>query len=87
MSRIGNKLIPIVEGLEVKINADNVEIKGKNGTDVVKYDPSRIKIEVEDNNIKVSRLNEEKHTKVEKKSRILLCAGAISYLQTVPPLS
>lgn len=63
MSRIGNKLIPIVEGLEVKINAYNVEIKGKNGTDVVKYDPSRIKIEVEDNNIKVSRLNEEKHTK------------------------
>ena len=63
MSRIGNKLIPIVEGVEVKINADNVEVKGKNGSDVVKFDPSRIKVEIEDNHVKVSRLNEEKHTK------------------------
>jgi len=63
MSRIGKKLIPIKEGIEVTINPDNVLIKGKNGTDTIKYDPKRIKVEVEDNNIKVTRFNEEKHTK------------------------
>lgn len=77
MSRIGNKLIPIVNGVEIKVNADNVEVKGKNGSDVVKFDPSRIKVEVEDNNIKVSRLNEEKHTKQLHGTTRALLANAI----------
>lgn len=63
MSRIGLKLIPIPEGLEVTINPSNVEVKGKNGVDTISFDPNCIKVEVEDGNIKVSRLNELKHTK------------------------
>lgn len=63
MSRIGNKLIPLVEGVTVNINSDSVEVKGKNGEDKVSYDPKLIKIEVVDNHIRLTRLNEEKHTK------------------------
>lgn len=63
MSRIGNKIIPITEGVTVTVNATNVEVKGKNGTSVVSYNPSLIKVEVADGHVKVSRLNEEKHTK------------------------
>lgn len=63
MSRIGNKIIPITEGVTVTVSANNVEVKGKNGTLNVPFNPSLIKVEVEDGHVKVSRLNEEKHTK------------------------
>lgn len=63
MSRIGKKLIPIIEGVTVDIKEGFVDIKGKNGEDTIKFDPNLIKVEVEEGNIKVSRLNEEKHTK------------------------
>ena len=38
MSRIGNKLIKIPEGLNVTLNGDVVDIKGKVGEDKVKFD-------------------------------------------------
>lgn len=63
MSRIGNKLITIPEGLEVSVENGVVTIKGKNGTDTVKFPTDKINVEVEDKTVKVTRLNEEKHTK------------------------
>ncbi len=82
MSRIGNKLIPIVDGLEVKINPDNVEVKGKLGSDVVKYDPNLLKIEVEDGNIKITRLNEEKFTKqIHGTTRALLNNAVVGCME------
>ena len=63
MSRIGKKLIPIVEGVKVEVKEGLVDIKGTKGEDTIKFDPNLITVEVEDAHIKVSRLNEEKHTK------------------------
>lgn len=63
MSRIGKKLIPLIEGLNVEIKENYVDIKGKNGEDKIPFDPSLIKVEIENGHIKVSRTNEEKHTK------------------------
>ena len=63
MSRIGKKLIPMVEGVTVAINDNCVDIKGKNGEDKIYFDPAIISVAIEDNHIKVTRHNEEKHTK------------------------
>ena len=63
MSRIGKKLIPIIDGVTVEIKENYVDVKGKNGEDKIYFDPSLITVEIEDKVIKVSRLNEEKHTK------------------------
>ena len=63
MSRIGKKLIPMVEGVTVTINDNCVDIKGKNGEDKIYFDPTIISVAIEDNHIKVTRHNEEKHTK------------------------
>lgn len=63
MSRIGNKLIPLVEGVTVTIEKDFVDVKGKNGETKVPYNPNLLKIEVVENHIKLTRFNEEKTTK------------------------
>ncbi len=63
MSRIGNKLIKIPEGLNVTLNGDVVDIKGKVGEDKVKFDKNYVDVEINDGIIKVTRKNEEKHTK------------------------
>lgn len=63
MSRIGNKLIPLVDGVNVTVGEGFVDIKGKNGEDKISFDPKLIKVEIVDNHVKVSRFNEEKHTK------------------------
>ena len=63
MSRIGNKLIPIVNGVEVKVEDGVVLVKGKNGEDKINFDKNLINVVVEDGNVKVTRNNEEKHTK------------------------
>ena len=63
MSRIGKKLIPLIEGVSVEIKDNTVDIKGKNGEDKIPFDPRLIKVEIEDGHIKVSRTNEEKQTK------------------------
>ena len=39
MSRIGNKLIPLVEGVTLTIENNYVDVKGKNGEDKISYDP------------------------------------------------
>lgn len=63
MSRIGYKHITIPEGLNVTLKEGSVEIKGKNGDDIVNYNPLLLGVEIEGNILKVSRKNEEKHTK------------------------
>ncbi len=62
MSRIGNRIITIPEGVEVKVNATSVEVKGAKGTLTREFSPL-IAVEVKDNTITTVRANEEKPTK------------------------
>ena len=63
MSRVGNKLINVPEGVKVEIAEDNtVTVTGAKGTLVEKFS-SAIVIEMEENIIKVKRTSEEKHVK------------------------
>jgi len=63
MSRIGNKLIHLPEGTTITVNGNNIEVKGKLGTENVAFDSSVIGIKVEDGVVTCTRANEEKHTK------------------------
>lgn len=63
MSRIGNKLIPIAEGLKVEVKEGLVDIKGPKGEDIIKFDSSLIGVEIKDNMVHVTRVNDEKRTK------------------------
>ncbi len=63
MSRIGNKLITIPAGTEITVAEGNeVTVKGPKGTLTRKFSPL-MNIAVENGTVKVSRPNEEKHTK------------------------
>lgn len=63
MSRIGNKTITIPAGVEVNVNDMNeVTVKGPKGTLSRQFNPL-IKIQVEGNEVKCFRANEDKHTK------------------------
>ncbi len=63
MSRKGNRLITIPNGVTLTINPTNVIITGPKGELNVEY-PSYIKVEQKDNQIIVTRKNEEKQTKM-----------------------
>ena len=63
MSRIGNKVIHLPEGLNVTLSEGLVDIKGKFGEDKVTFDPSILKVERDGNDLKVIRANDEKKTK------------------------
>ena len=63
MSRIGNKTITIPAGVEITVSAGNeVTVKGPKGTLTRQFSPL-ITINVENNEVKCVRANEEKHTK------------------------
>lgn len=63
MSRIGNKTITIPAGVEITVSAGNeVTVKGPKGTLTRQFSPL-ITINVENNEVKCARANEEKHTK------------------------
>ncbi|WP_412031454.1 50S ribosomal protein L6 [Metamycoplasma buccale] len=62
MSRIGNRILLIPNGVEVNINQNHILIKGKLGTLEYTFSPL-IKVVVENNEIKTLRTNEEKSTK------------------------
>ncbi|AEM68552.1 50S ribosomal protein L6 [Mycoplasma putrefaciens] len=63
MSRIGNRILNIPNGVEVMITADNtVTVKGTEGTLSKQFSPL-IKIQVADNTVLTKRVNEQKHTK------------------------
>ena len=62
MSRIGMKPIPVPASVEVKISPEKVEVKGPKGTLETRI-PFRIKVELKDGRIIVSRESEDKQTK------------------------
>lgn len=63
MSRIGNKTITIPAGVEVTVAAGNeVTVKGPKGTLTRQFN-EKMGIDINDNEIKVSRPNDEKHIK------------------------
>lgn len=64
MSHKGNKLIKIIAGTQVDIAPDKVTVKGPQGTLNVAYPSNLIKVTKEGENIKVSRVNDEKQTKM-----------------------
>lgn len=63
MSRVGNKIINVPEGVKVEIAADNtVTVTGAKGT-LVRQFSSLININMDENTITVSRTSEQKHVK------------------------
>jgi len=62
MSRIGNKHIVIPAGVEVNVNKNVITTKGAKGSLSLEF-ASILKVEVKDNEIIVSRPNDEKETK------------------------
>lgn len=64
MSHKGNKLIDIVSGANVAIASGVVTVKGPLGELKVNYPTKLIKVEQVENNIKVSRSDNEKQTKM-----------------------
>ena len=61
MSRIGKKPIEIPSGVEVNINGQTITVKGPKGTETVTV-REEIKVSVQENNIVVEPLNEERKT-------------------------
>ncbi|WKX02239.1 50S ribosomal protein L6 [Candidatus Mycoplasma mahonii] len=62
MSRVGNRVLTLPEGVTIIISSSNVEVKGKNGSLTREFSPL-ISIEEKDGKIITARANEEKHTK------------------------
>ena len=59
MSRIGNAIITIVDGVTVTVNDNTVVVKGKKGELTQEIDP-RISVSIEDSIITVSRASDNK---------------------------
>ena len=62
MSRIGNKPITVPEGVDVKIEGQNITVKGPKGT-LSKEIHKNIKVSLDGNVIKVERPNDEKENR------------------------
>lgn len=62
MSRIGNKVINLPEGVKVDVNGCEVTVTGSKGT-LTKTFSNLITINVNDREVSVTRANDEKHTK------------------------
>ena len=58
MSRIGNKPITVPDGVEVKIDGKHITVKGPKGT-LEREIHKNISLEMEGNEIKVTRINDE----------------------------
>ena len=58
MSRIGNKPITVPDGVEVKIDGKHITVKGPKGT-LEREIHNNISLEMEGNEIKVTRINNE----------------------------
>ena len=73
MSRVGNKIITVPEGVKVEIAKDNtVTVTGAKGTLVRQFSPA-ITIEMDGNEIKVSRASEQKaHKQLHGTTRALI---------------
>ena len=62
MSRIGNKPITVPEGVDVKLEGQNITVKGPKGT-LSKEIHKNIKVSLDGNVIKVERPNDEKENR------------------------
>ena len=62
MSRIGNKAIVIPAGVEVNLDGNTITVKGPKGT-LTRNIHKNIEVKVEDNTIKLTRLNDEAENK------------------------
>ncbi len=58
MSRIGNKAIIVPDGVEIKIDGKHISVKGPKGT-LEREIHKNISVEMKDNTIEVSRVNDE----------------------------
>ena len=58
MSRIGNKSITVPEGVDIKIEGKHITVKGPKGT-LERDIHNNISVEMEGNEIKVTRINDE----------------------------
>ena len=63
MSRIGNRILDIPDGVNVEVNNSNVKVSGPKGNLEQAFKTDVIKIEVKDKQVMTLRSNEEKHTK------------------------
>lgn len=82
MSHKGNRLIKVVAGTQVTIAPSKVTIKGPMGQLVVDYPADLIKVEQQGDNIKVSRVNDEKQTKMYHGTVNANIANAIAGVNT-----
>jgi large subunit ribosomal protein L6 len=62
MSRIGKLPIPVPAGVEVKIDGQNIEVKGPKGT-LAHVVPAPITVVLEDNTITVTRPDDERNSR------------------------
>ncbi|MFN8596851.1 MAG: 50S ribosomal protein L6 [Anaerolineae bacterium] len=62
MSRIGKKPVLVPAGVQVKVNGPEVKVKGPKGELARSFDPS-LTIEVQGNEVRVVRPNDERQTK------------------------
>ena len=81
MSRIGKLPIEIPQGVEVKIEGQTITAKGPLGTESVEVNPE-ILLKVEDNNVVVSRRNEDRKTRELHGLLRTLVANAINGVKT-----
>ncbi len=76
MSRIGNKLIALPEGVSVEINGQTVTVKGPKGS-LTKTFKENVNVKVEENNIVVTRINDEKASRQLHGTTRALLAGMV----------
>ena len=62
MSRVGNKVIKLPEGVNVNVNGSTVTVTGPKGT-LTREFSDRITVNVNEGVVTVTRSNDEKHTK------------------------
>ena len=62
MSRIGNKIITLPEGVKIDVNGSTVTVSGSKGT-LTRTFSNLITINVDGSTVTVTRANDEKHTK------------------------
>ena len=76
MSRIGNKVIAIPAGVSVEVNGSTVTVKGPKGTLTKTFKPN-VNVKVENNEIVVTRINDEKVSKQLHGTTRALIAGMV----------
>lgn len=81
MSRVGKKPIPVPAGVEIKINSDQVTVKGPKG-ELQATLPNRIKAVLGDKELRAERADEEKTTRALHGLTRALLANAVEGVTT-----